>query len=128
MGELNQDSIDKYIGGNDMTEKIPIKIPVDLDKPRHFLLDIAAVARWEYSTGKPFFSMKTWKKLSKSEGVLMIWSCLVDNDPKLKPRDMIPILEDRKIDWKEVINKLSAAWEPLIISFIGGDIYEHLNR
>ena len=102
---------------------LPTRIPVDLDRRRYFQLDLAAVVRWEANTGKPFFCHKTWKHLSKKDTALMLWTCLVKDDPELKPADIIPLSRDKKIDWDVAFEKLELAWGKLIMNscFIGGE-------
>jgi hypothetical protein len=108
-----------------MTDKIPTKIPIDLDRRRYFNLNLTAVAFWEANTGKPFVSNKTWKHLSDKEMVLMLWACLKEDDPTLKPKDIVQMVKDKKLTLKAVlpvyIRSLSAAWAGIFNSFTGGD-------
>ena len=109
-----------------MTDKIPIRIPVDLDRRRYFTLDLAAVIRWEGLTGKAMFSKKTWAHFKKKEDMaMMLWCLLVGDDPGLKPEDIVQMFKDKKITPEAVlpsfIESLSAAWGELMINSIGGD-------
>ena len=107
-----------------MTNNIPVRIPVLLDKPRHFQLDLAAVIRWEGLTDKPMFSNKTWKHFKKREDMaMMLWCLLVGDDPELKPKDIIRMLNDKTINPEAAlpafIQSLSAAWGTLVINLVG---------
>ena len=107
-----------------MTNNSLIRIPVDLDKRRYFQLDLAAVIRWEGLTDKPFFSNKAgWKHFKKREDMaMMLWCCLVGDDPELKPRDVIQMFEDKKITPETVsgfIQLLNDAWV-MVVNTIGG--------
>lgn len=109
-----------------MANNKPIKIPVTLDKPRHFILDLAAVIRWEGLTNKPFFSNKTWKHFKKKEDMMMmLWCLLVGDDPGLKPEDITRIFNEGKINPETAlpafIESLSAAWGTVIINLVGGE-------
>ncbi len=96
------------------------KIPIDLDRRRYLLLDLAAVARFEYNAGKGFFLVKTWKKLSARDSALLLWACLVHEDPGLTPGALLRIIAEKKIDVQQVIDKVNTAWALLINSIIGG--------
>ena len=116
-----------------MADKIPVRIPVDLDRRRYFQLDLAAVIRWEGLTDKPFFSNKAgWKHFKKREDMaMMLWCCLVGDDPELKPRDIIQMLKDKKITPEVVsalIQLLNDAWVTLINSLVGGDNHGYQRR
>jgi len=103
-----------------MTNEVPVRIPVDLDRPRYFTLDLAAVIRWEANTGKAFFSPKVWKHMSRKDAVLMLWACLTTGDPTLRPEDLLQLLETNKINWETVlasVEKLDFAWGNLVITY-----------
>jgi hypothetical protein len=107
-------------------DNVPIKIPVDLDRPRYFTLDLAAVMRWEGLTDKPFFSKKMWTHFKKTEDMaMMLWCLLVGDDPGLKAEDIIQMFKDKKITPEAIlpsfIESLSGAWGELMIDLVGGD-------
>ncbi|MGA2669912.1 MAG: hypothetical protein ABSF21_00620 [Dehalococcoidia bacterium] len=111
-----------------MSEKsnIPTKIPIDLDgRRRYFHLGLLAIALWELNTGKPLFSKKGWDHFSKKDMFLMIWACLREDDPKLKPQDVVQMFKDNKIPsgavLQDFIQQLSAAWGAILDSFAGGE-------
>ena len=104
---------------------ISVKVPVDLDRRRYFTLNLAAVIRWESNTGKPFFSNETWENFTNpADMALMLWACLVEDDPNLKPEDIIQMFENKQITPEAVmpafIRSLSAAWGSQITELIGG--------
>ena len=110
-----------------MTDNIPVRIPVDLDRRRYFILDLAAVIRWEGLTDKPMFSNKTWKHFKKTEEMAMLlWCLLVGDDSELKPGDIIQMLKDKQINPEVAlpafIQTLEVAWGTLIINLVGGEI------
>lgn len=96
------------------------RIRIELDKPRTLLLDLAACARFEFNSGKPMFCLKTWKKLSKKDTVLILWAALVGTSPKLTPVDVLNIFKDKSIDPKVVAEKLSTSWGLVINNLING--------
>ena len=102
------------------------RIRIELDKPRYLLLDLAAVARFEYNSGKPMFCLKTWRKLSKKETMLLLWAALAGEDPKLTPVDVLNIFKDESIDPEAVAEKLSTSWGLVINKLVGGK--DHGNK
>lgn len=103
-----------------MSINTPVRVPVDLDKRRHLLLDLAAVCRFEYNTKKMFFNPKIWNHLSSKDAHIMLWACLVADDPGLKPEDVVRIMRDPKIDQEKFNKQMFTAFELLINSFLGG--------
>jgi hypothetical protein len=116
-----------------MANNAPIRIPVMLDKPRHFQLDLAAVMRWEGLTDKPMFSNRVWRHFKKREDMaMMLWCLLVGDDPELKPGDIIQMFKDKKINPETTlpgfIQLLNDAWVEAITNTIGGDKHGNLSR
>lgn len=96
------------------------KIRITLDKPRYLLLDMGAVARFEYNSGKPIFCLKTWQRMSRKEMMLLLWACLVHEDARLTPADVVRMFQNKNIDADAVGKKLVTAWGLLIFNLTGG--------
>lgn len=86
------------------------KIPIKLDKERHLLLDLRAVASFEFSTGKAIFPLSAIQNLSVTETMLLLWACLRHEDEKLSPTDILQIIETHKINGNKIGKKLFQAW------------------
>jgi hypothetical protein len=109
-----------------MTDNISIRIPIVLDKPRVFCMDLQAVARWEVNTGKLFFSPKLWKNLLKNKRdiVLMFWACLVGDDPRLLPKDVARIIKETdETKWKVVLSTIDTGVAAFLNDFLAGGKY-----
>jgi hypothetical protein len=102
-------------------------IPIQLDRLRHLIIDMAAVARFEYISGKPLFCVKTWERLSREDTALLLWVSLVAEDRGLRPKDMLNILKSGIVDEKAVAEKLKMAWGTVINSFLE-EVSHDLNR
>jgi hypothetical protein len=53
--------------------------------------------------------------------VLFLWACLAGEDASLRPADVVKMFEN--IDIEAVMEKLTAAWVDLIVSFRGGAMW-----
>lgn len=84
----------------------PIKVTLELDRPREFLLDLATVARWEYGLGKPFFSSRSWDSRSV---LFLLWAGL-HKDATLRMKTLVRMVQDKpKADQEQIFRELGKA-------------------
>lgn len=66
-----------------MPNKANAKVPIILDKPRHLLYDLNALAAFEEATGKSFLGGMSLEALTTKDLRALIWAGLLHEEPEL---------------------------------------------
>lgn len=86
----------------------PRKVPIELDKIRHILVDFNALALYEEATGKSALRGE-FNSRSAKEVRAMLWSFLVHEDPNLTIHDVGRMLNVNSFE--RVLRALNEALE-----------------
>lgn len=103
------------------------RVPIKLDKERHLLLDLKAVATFEFHTGKAMFYPPGVEKLSGDETIVLLWACLRHEDEKLSLSDVFGIVARSRIKGSQIGKKLFEAWS-LCVRELGGKIKQEVKN
>lgn len=88
-------------------------IPIELDRPRHLLLDFNALALIEEKTGKNTLDGATWSNMTASTMRVFLWACLLHEDPSLTLEQVGKMLTPASIPAvTEAIQKVMAVSMP----------------
>jgi len=102
-------------------------ITISLDKKRHLLLDLKAVATFESLTGKAMFYPPAVEKLSEKETIILLWAYLRHEDKSLSLSDVVRIVAGSRIKGSKIGKKLFEAWS-LCVRELGEQIKQEVKN
>lgn len=91
------------------TETMAEMVEIELDRPRHIVLDSEALLAIEEAIpGANTLDLEFWKQISTKRARIILWAGLLYDDPALKLEDMKNVLRGQAFGL--LIEKLLEAW------------------
>ena len=107
-----------------MPDKVKPAVPVTLDKERHFLFNLNAMAAFEMATGKSLLERKVidslYKGMKPGDMRALLWACLIHEDKKLTLEQVGGMVNIDNI--LEITTKLWMAWAAAIPEAEEGEV------
>jgi len=92
-----------------MPNKVKPAIAINLDKPRHLLMDLNAMVAFEEATGKNIMQGIDPDSMTAKDFRALLWACLLHEDEALKIEDVGKMIHAGNMG--ELSGKIAQAWE-----------------